>query len=155
MKPVFATAFTTFVLASLSAHAATSIINLSIEGEIKPGVYGQVLIGNLPLPPLFLPDPIIIHRPPSGVILPPLYLHVPPGHAKKWFKHCHEYNACGRLVYFVRSAEYEEGYESRERGHKNKFRKHKDNENGEPEDKRGGSGGQPEKAGKGRGRDND
>ena len=26
---------------------------------------------------------------------------MPPGHAKKWGKHCHRYNACGRQVYFV------------------------------------------------------
>jgi len=27
---------------------------------------------------------------------PPVYLHVPPGHAKNWRKHCREYNACNR-----------------------------------------------------------
>jgi hypothetical protein len=42
--------------------------------------------------------------------LEPIYLHVPPGHARNWRKHCHEYNACNRPVYFVRSAEYEPGY---------------------------------------------
>jgi hypothetical protein len=35
---------------------------------------------------------------------------VPPGHAKKWSKHCREYNACDREVYFVKSEEYEPGY---------------------------------------------
>ena len=32
----------------------------------------------------------------------PLYLHVPPGHAKKWSQHCARYNACNRPVYFVK-----------------------------------------------------
>ena len=36
----------------------------------------------------------------------PIYLHVPPGHAKNWRKHCHKYNACGQPVYFVVSDEY-------------------------------------------------
>jgi hypothetical protein len=31
-----------------------------------------------------------------------MYLYVPPGHAKKWGKHCHKYDACGRQVYFVK-----------------------------------------------------
>ena len=45
-----------------------------------------------------------------AVPVQPLYLHVPPGHAKHWRKHCHEYHACNRPVYFVRSAEYEPGF---------------------------------------------
>jgi len=40
----------------------------------------------------------------------PIYLHVPPGHAKNWRRYCGRYNACGRPVYFVRSAEYEPNY---------------------------------------------
>ena len=113
MKITQATAFAVLVLASLSAHAGPAIINLSVGGEISPGVYGQVQFGNGPPPPVFYPQPmIIVHQPRMGA---PLYLHVPPGHAKKWAKHCHKYNACDRPVYFVRSAEYEPGY-----------RKHKD-----------------------------
>jgi hypothetical protein len=51
--------------------------------------------------------PVVVAQP---VPMEPIYLHVPPGHAKNWRKHCHEYNACNRPVYFVRSAEYEPGY---------------------------------------------
>jgi hypothetical protein len=36
----------------------------------------------------------------------PIYLHVPPGHAKDWRKHCRKYDACGQPVYFVVSDEY-------------------------------------------------
>lgn len=46
----------------------------------------------------------------------PIYLHVPPGHAKNWDKHCHAYHACERRVYFVRSQEYEPEYQ-REHDH--------------------------------------
>ena len=60
----------------------------------------------------------------------PLYLHVPPGHAKHWRKHCHEYHACDRPVYFVRSAEYEPGFDrarwEREHGHESHDRGHHD-----------------------------
>jgi hypothetical protein len=37
-------------------------------------------------------------------------MHVPPGHARNWAKHCGKYGACNRPVYFVMSAEYEPGY---------------------------------------------
>jgi hypothetical protein len=59
--------------------------------------------------------PVVV-APPPGPPLAPIYLHVPPGHAKHWKKHCHEYHACGRPVYFVKSAEYAPGYH----GHKGK-----------------------------------
>ena len=45
-----------------------------------------------------------------GVVQQPVYLHVPPGHEKKWGKHCHKYNACGQPVYFVRDNWYNEVY---------------------------------------------
>jgi hypothetical protein len=48
---------------------------------------------------------------------PPIYLHVPPGHARNWRKHCHEYNACNRPVYFVRSQEYDPEYQRHYQDH--------------------------------------
>jgi hypothetical protein len=60
-------------------------------------------------------QPMVIE--PQPVQLAPIYLHVPPGHAKNWRKHCHEYNACNRPVYFVRSAEYEPDYQHRHHEH--------------------------------------
>jgi hypothetical protein len=38
-------------------------------------------------------------------------MHVPPGHARDWSKHCRKYDACGVPVYFVKSREYEPGYQ--------------------------------------------
>ena len=52
----------------------------------------------------------VIVQQPNYVQQPPLYLHVPPGHAKKWSKHCGRYNACGRPVYFVR-VDGDDGFE--------------------------------------------
>jgi hypothetical protein len=97
-------------LAALSAGAAPSV-NVIVNGEVAPGVYGRVEIGNAPPPPVFYPRPVTIVRPaPRVVVAPPIYLHVPPGHARNWRKHCRRYDACGRPVYFVRSPEYETGY---------------------------------------------
>ena len=98
-------------LCAVSASLAQPSVNIIVNGEVAPGVYGRVEIGNAPPPPVYYPRPVTIVRPaPRVVVQPPIYLHVPPGHARKWSRHCHRYNACGRQVYFVRSAEYEPGY---------------------------------------------
>ncbi len=131
MKALSAAFFALLALASLPAHAGLAIINLGISGEISPGVYGQVQLGNAPPPPVVYAQPVIIVRERNHDNDRPLYLHVPPGHAKHWSKHCREYNACNREVYFVRSAEYEPGYNAREyrKHHKDKDRGHKDKGN--------------------------
>lgn len=90
-------------------------IHIILSGQVAPGIYGQVQIGNASPPPLVYAQPMLIE--PLAAPPPPVYLHVPPGHARNWRKHCREYNACNRPVYFVRSAEYEPGYERRNHGH--------------------------------------
>ena len=85
-------------------------ISVVITGQIVPGVYGRVDVGGAPPPQVVYAQPLVIEPPVEGVILEPIYLYVPPGHAKHWGKHCHEYHACNRPVYFVWSPEYEPGY---------------------------------------------
>jgi hypothetical protein len=94
------------------AQAQNVSISATITGEIVPGVYGHVVLGNRPPPPVVYAQPVVAVPVVVAQSAPmePIYLHVPPGHAKNWRKHCHEYNACNRPVYFVRSAEYEPGY---------------------------------------------
>jgi hypothetical protein len=88
-------------------------VGVTISGEIQPGVYGQVNIGTTPNYALVYPQPVVVAAPPAyGVPVQAIYLHVPPGHAKHWSKHCYKYNACGRPVYFIKSAEYDPGYQS-------------------------------------------
>ena len=70
----------------------------------QAGFYGRLDIGNYPQPQLIYREPRIIQR--VSVVQPPLYLVVPPGHAKKWSKHCGRYNACSRPVYFVQESWY-------------------------------------------------
>ncbi len=110
--------------AAACAEAQNVSVNAVITGQVVPGVYGQVVIGNQPPPPVVYQQPMIVQPPPVVVGAPPvepIYLHVPPGHARHWRKHCHEYHACDRPVYFVRSAEYEPGFNrerwEREHGH--------------------------------------
>jgi hypothetical protein len=87
-----------------AANAETRVI---ISSDVRPGIYGRVDIGGAPPPPLVYAEPVVVVRQPQSVQVQPIYLHVPPGHAKHWSKHCREYNACGVPVYFVKSAEYE------------------------------------------------
>jgi hypothetical protein len=101
------------VAAATCAEAQNVSVNAVITGEVVPGVYGQVVLGSRPPPALVYEQPLIVQSAPVVIGAPPpepIYLHVPPGHAKNWRKHCHEYHACDRPVYFVRSAEYEPGY---------------------------------------------
>ena len=89
------------------AQASTSII------VDEPGFYGRLDLGGYPSPRLMYPDAIIIDRVASPP--PPAYLRVPPGHAKKWAKHCHRYNACGQPVFFVDDEWYKSVYGPRYR----------------------------------------
>jgi hypothetical protein len=86
-----------------SAHASDLNVGVSVSGEVAPGVYGRVDIGNS-RPVLVYQQPVVIARPVRPV--QPVYMHVPPGHAKKWSKHCRQYGACGVPVYFVKSGDY-------------------------------------------------
>jgi hypothetical protein len=83
-------------------------VGVRASGEIAPGVYGRVDVRNRPPPPVLYPQPVIIVKQPRHMA--PVYMHVPPGHAKNWSKHCRRYDACGVPVYFVKSKEYEPGY---------------------------------------------
>ncbi|GAB3538384.1 hypothetical protein GCM10027343_04000 [Noviherbaspirillum agri] len=106
MRTLFA-ATAAFFFMQGTALATDVAVGVTVSGEVAPGVYGRVSIGNAP-PPVVYAQPVIIAQQPRP--LAPIYLHVPPGHAKNWGKHCGKYNACGRPVYFVKSAEYEPGY---------------------------------------------
>ena len=90
-----------------AAGSAAAEVNVIIYSDVKPGVYGRVDFGGGPRPPLVYTNPMVVVQPPRSAPRPePLYLHVPPGHAKNWGKHCKKYDACRRPVYFVMSDEY-------------------------------------------------
>ncbi len=115
-----------------SALAGDLGINVILSGEVSPGVYGQVEIGNSPRPTVVYDQPRVIVVDKRYARSEPIYLHVPPGHSMHWDKHCHQYNACGRRVYFVKSREYEPEYQREHHNHhdhdhhgKEKGNKHK------------------------------
>ncbi|AEB84733.1 hypothetical protein Alide2_2369 [Alicycliphilus denitrificans K601] len=83
------------------AHAQ-AYVNATVSGQIAPGVYGRVDIGNGPAPVLLFPQPVVVAPPAVYVPRSPIYMYVPPGHARHWSKHCARYAACGQPVYFVK-----------------------------------------------------
>jgi uncharacterized membrane protein YgcG len=94
-------------VACVPAHADVSVGASITIGD--PNFYGVINIGEVPEPPrLIFREPRIIER--VTVVHEPVYLHVPPGHAKKWDKHCHKYDACSRPVYFVDDDWYQNSY---------------------------------------------
>ena len=90
-------------LGTLAPAVAETNIGVSV-GIHQPGVYGRIDIGNYPPPPVVYAQPMIIARPAVHVVQQPVYLYVPPGHQRKWARHCGAYNACGQPVYFVQES---------------------------------------------------
>ena len=81
---------------------AQAYISGSISGQLAPGVYGQVNIGNAAPPALLYGQPMW-----GGPVVQqaqPIYMWVPPGHARDWRRYCGRYHACGRPTYFLRDA---------------------------------------------------
>ena len=93
--------------AALPAFAADVGVSVSVG---QPGFYGRIDIGNAPPPQVIYAQPIIVQQVHVAQPSQPVYLRVPPGHAKKWSKHCHKYDACSRPVYFVKDDWYHNVY---------------------------------------------
>ena len=116
----------TIACAPMVTPALAADVGVSINVG-QPGFYGQIDIGNYPRPQLIYRQPVIIE--PVRTIRAPIYLHVPPGHAKNWSKHCRKYNACGERVYFVQDSWYNQQYVPRyQKKHYKDKDKHRDNE---------------------------
>lgn len=99
------------------AFAADVGVSITIG---QPGFYGRIDIGDYPRPQLIYAEPILVERVHYG---PPIYMRVPPGHAKHWKNYCHQYNACGERVYFVQDSWYTREYVPR---YQEKHREHHD-----------------------------
>ena len=109
------------ILAAISAIAFTAPANAADVGVSvtigQPGFYGRIDIGDYPYP-----QPRVIYQQPRIVERvyderEPIYLRVPPGHARNWPRFCHRYNACGERVYFVQDSWYENEYVPQYREH--------------------------------------
>ncbi|TFW30089.1 hypothetical protein [Duganella callida] len=94
-------------LCSVSAFAADVGVSISVG---QPGFYGRLDIGGYPPPPVIYQQPVLVERPVRYVETAPIYLRVPPGHARNWGKHCHAYHACNQRVLFVQDRWYHNEY---------------------------------------------
>lgn len=103
-----------FALVALALHTPASAADVGVSVNIsEPGFYGRIDIGRVPAPVLIYPQAVIIEQRSVNVMRQPIYLRVPPGHEKKWNKHCSRYNACGQPVYFVQDGWYRDVYAPR------------------------------------------
>ncbi|MDE2148383.1 MAG: hypothetical protein KGJ55_00850 [Gammaproteobacteria bacterium] len=125
-KRLFATIAVLAAVAAGTAYAADVGVSVSI-GE--PGFYGQIDIGNYPQPRVIYRQPVLVERGPDYDSRP-IYLRVPPGYTKHWSRHCAEYRACGRRVYFVRDDWYNTVYAPRYRKDHGRGRGHGDEGHG-------------------------
>ncbi len=115
-------ASTTFTTTSALAATDTNF-GLSISVG-QPGFYGRIDINDYPQPQLVYAKPIVVER--VAVNRPPIYLYVPPGHAKNWRKHCARYHACGERVLFVQDRWYTNEYVPRYQARHRDYRDYRD-----------------------------
>lgn len=114
MRQLFLTAIAGTMMAGASIVQAGDLnVGVNFSGQVAPGVYGEVQFDNGSPPPVVYEAPVQIVRVRNTP--PPIYMNVPPDHARNWRAHCSHYNACNRPVYFVRSDEYEQGYRRHDR----------------------------------------
>ncbi|WP_083917837.1 hypothetical protein [Uliginosibacterium gangwonense] len=113
MKPAQILLALLAALVVMPTQAADVGVSISVG---QPGFYGRIDIGDVPAPQVIYTRPVMIERVPDD--RPPIYLRVPPGHAKNWGKHCHAYHACGERVFFVRDDWYQREYVPRHEGHR-------------------------------------
>lgn len=116
--------------ASIAVRAADVGVSISV-GE--PGYYGRIDIGDYPRPQLMYSQPRMIRREAAG--RQPIYLHVPPTHARNWRRYCATYDACDERAYFVRDRWYNNEYVPRyQERHRHR---HDDRHDGRRDDHRG------------------
>ena len=99
----------TILLTAAASAASAADVGVSISIG-QPGFYGQIEIGNAPQPAVIYAQPVVIQRVQVAQPVQPIYLRVPPGHAKNWKKHCKKYDACAWPVYFVKDDWYNNVY---------------------------------------------
>ncbi len=102
-----------FLVAAAIAVTAANTPAIAVDAGVsvsigQPGFFGRLDIRDYPPPRLIYERPKMVER--ITMERPPVYLRVPPGHAKNWRKHCRKYNACGERAYFVQDRWYKREY---------------------------------------------
>ncbi len=83
------------LVAATAANASDVGVSVSIG---QPGFY--LNIGNFP-PPVVYAHPVVVRPAPARVVYQPVYVHVPPGHAKHWQR-----SHYGHPVYYRHDGRY-------------------------------------------------
>lgn len=112
MKNLLLVTVLTIVTLNVTSYGATALaadVGVSVTLG-HPGFYGRIEINDYPYP-----QPRVIYRQPRVIERvyierEPIYLRVPPGHARNWRKHCYKYSACDERVYFVQDSWYSHEY---------------------------------------------
>jgi hypothetical protein len=128
----FLCAIVMILIVTSTALAADVGVSVSVA---QPGFYGRIDVGSFPQPELIYARPVVVHPVPVGVVYQPVYMHVPPGHAKHWSKHCSKYNACGHPVYFVKDNWYNDVYVPHQQARNAQYAKQHGDKHGEKQDK--------------------
>jgi len=115
-------------------------LSISVQGQIQPGVYGQIHVGpqagtiyQQPVyaKPVYV-QPQTVYVQPQTVYVQPILVQAPKKHRKHWKKYCHYYGACLQPVQFVevdyRPHRYEKVYvyQERDRGRREEKRHYHD-----------------------------
>lgn len=108
-------------------------VSISVQGQIQPGVYGQIHVGQPAVRVYHQPvyqqpvyqQPVYVHHDyspqyaPQTVYVQTVLVQAPRKHRKHWKKYCHHYGACQQRVQFVevdyRQRQYEKVYVYQER----------------------------------------
>ena len=142
--------FAAALAAAVPALAADVGVSVSIG---QPGFYGQIDIGGgYPPPRVLYREPRVIERVP--MYREPIYLRVPPGHARNWSRHCSEYNACDERVYFVSNNWYQNQYVPHYQEHHRDSYDRRGDEHGDRGDNKHNNNGRYNKHGNGNGNKN-
>lgn len=149
MNKTFSIAFgAALALCAYLAPVSAADVGLS-RNMGDPGYYGRIDLGGAPRPRIIYSQPVIVER--MRVRQDAVYLHVRPGHARNWKRHCHQYNACGQRVYFVNDNWYETVYVDHHRQRRAGRDDHADNHHSGRRDH--GNNGQGDDHGRGHGND--
>lgn len=117
--------------ALLVPQAQARDVSISVQGQIQPGVYGQIQVGQPAVRVYHQPvyqqpvyqQPVYVHHDyaPQRVYVQTILVQAPRKHRKHWKKYCHHYGACQQRVQFVemdyRPRQYEKVYVYHERDH--------------------------------------
>jgi hypothetical protein len=97
-------------IAAITMTNANADVGFSVNIG-QPGFYGRIDTNGYPQPQVIYRQPKMTRGVPANQ--PPVYMRVPPNHAKNWQKHCGQYNACDDRVLFVKDRWYNQQYAPR------------------------------------------